>query len=62
MVLASKNADKNTFTLRNILKQKDRAEFIKAMLVEIQAHESRGHWTVHLRSSLPPKAKIILAI
>lgn len=62
MALASKNADNDTFTFRNMLKQKDRAEFIKAMLVEIQAHESRNHWTVHLRSSLPPKAKTILAI
>ena len=61
-VLASKNAANDTFTLSKMLKEDDRAEFIKAMQKEIDDHESRGHWSIVDRSQLPSKMKTILAI
>ena len=45
-----------------MLKQADKAEFIKAMEVEVGDHESRNHWTLMSRSAMPSEAKTILAI
>ena len=45
-----------------MLKQDDSAEFIKAMVKETRDHESRGHWEVVKRSSLPIGTKTIQAI
>ena len=56
------NADNDTFTLKHMLQQEDRAEFIKAMLVELNEHESREHWTLLPRSVMPQSAKTILSI
>ena len=60
--LASKNADNDTFTLKEMMRQDDKAEFIKAMMAKLLDHESRTHWTVMHRSDLPANAKTILAI
>jgi Reverse transcriptase (RNA-dependent DNA polymerase). len=39
------NQGKNdVFTFREAMQQEDRAEFIKAMVQEIQDHTERGHW------------------
>ena len=40
-----------------MMKQDDKADFIKAMMVELNDHEIRNHWTVFERSVLPLKAK-----
>ena len=54
--------DNGTYTLRDMLKQEDKAEFIKAMEVEVNDHESRNHWTLMPCSNMPSDAKTILAI
>ena len=40
----------------------DANEFVKAMEVEVQAHEQHNNWTVGLRSNLPSGAKMKRAI
>ncbi len=55
------NANEN-YTYHQALKQDDAIKFIKAMSVEVEAHESRNHWTMVPRSSLPEGAKTIRAI
>ena len=45
-----------------MLQQPDRAEFIKAMMVEIQHHENNGHWHLFERSKIPKGKKTILSI
>ena len=62
LALATKNADNDTFTLKEMMKQDDKTDFIKAMMTELMEHESRNHWTVIQRSNLPLEAKTILAI
>ena len=54
--------DNDTFTLKDMLKQDDRADFIKAMVLELDDHESRNHWTLMPRSQILSQAKIILSI
>jgi len=56
-------ADNNdTYTFRQMLKQPDVAEFVKAMMKEADDHESRNHWEVIPRWQKPPDVKTILAI
>ena len=62
MVLAAGKANNESYTFREMLKQDDAAEFIKAMLKETQDHESRGHWEVVKRSALPIGVKTIQSI
>ena len=45
-----------------MLKQKDVGSFFETMTKEVQAHESRDHWTPVLRSDLPSNTKTILLI
>jgi len=54
--------DNGTYTLKEMLQQSDKAEFIKAMQVEVSDHESRGHWSLMKRSEMPEGTKTILAI
>ena len=54
--------DNGTYTLKDMLQQPDKAEFIKAMQSEVSDHESRGHWSLMKRNDLPEGAKTILAI
>ena len=42
-------------------KEPDRDEFIKAMLKEIQGHESRGHWIFVQRSEIGKHKKPVKA-
>ena len=62
MALLAEKEDNESYTFRQMLKQPDAAEFIKAMIKETEDHESRGHWTVVPRSDKPFKEKTILAI
>ena len=46
MVLASRKSNNECYTFREVLKEDDAADFIKAMEVEVAAHEKRDHWEV----------------
>ena len=50
------------FTFREAMQQEDKMSFVVAMEKEIQDHESRGHWSIVRRDSLPKSAKPIKAI
>ena len=50
------------FTFQQAMKQDDRLDFVAAMEKEIDDHESRGHWHIVHRSTLPANAKPIKAI
>jgi len=50
------------FTFHKAMKEADKMDFVEAMEKEVLAHESRNHWTVVNRSSLPSGAKPIKAI
>ena len=45
-----------------MLKQDDRDDFINAMQVEVDAHQSREHWEIIERSKMPKDMKTIMAI
>ena len=59
---AALNDSNDTFTLKEILKQKDVANFVEAMLKEVNDHETRKHWICVSRSAIPQGTKTILAI
>ena len=50
------------FLYHKAMQQPDVDLFVEAMQKEIIAHESRGHWDIVGRSSLPPGTKTIQAI
>jgi hypothetical protein len=52
-------ASNETFSYNQALKQADFCEFIKAMMVEANDHESRSHWTLIKCCNLPPNTKDI---
>ena len=54
--------DNDTYTLREMLKQDDKADFVAAMTKEVKDHESRNHWTILPRSVIPSGTKTILAV
>ncbi len=45
-----------------MLKQVDKGQFVRAMLVKTAVHEARGHWTMMLRKDMPSHAKTIMSI
>ena len=45
-----------------MLKQDDRDEFVNAMQVEVDAHQTREHWEIIPRSQMPKEMKTIMAI
>jgi hypothetical protein len=61
-VLTTIAGDNDTYTLKDMLRQEDKGEFIKAMVKEVQDHESRNHWTVIPRSDMPSGNKSILSV
>ena len=62
MALATKQSSNDTFTIKKMLKQGDHLEFIQAMMEEVDAHESRNHWSLMRRSSLSLGTKTIMSI
>ena len=50
------------FTFQQAMKQEDKLDFVAAMEKEIEDHESRGHWHIVNRSTVPENAKPIKAI
>ena len=57
-----KNADNDTYTLRNILLEDDRVKFIEAMLGELDDHNSRYHWKFIDRDQMSKNTKTIMSI
>jgi hypothetical protein len=55
-------ASNETFNYKEALQQSDKIEFVKAMVHEVDDHESRKHWTLIRRSDLPDGTKTIMAI
>jgi hypothetical protein len=51
-----------TFAYNQALKQDDFHKFIKAMMVEVNDHESREHWTLTKRCDMPEDTKTIMSI
>ena len=62
MVLAAGQTHNEVYTFKDMLKEDDRADFIKAMAKEIEDHEKRGHWVAVLRLSMPSGTKTIQSI
>jgi len=54
--------DNGTYTLKDMLKQEDKNDFVAAMMKEVQDHESRNHWTMIPRANMPDGAKTIMAV
>ena len=52
--LMTSAGDNDTYTFKNMLQEHDKNNFITAMMQEIKDHEDRNHWTLMLRSELPP--------
>ena len=62
MALATEKEDNESYTFKQMLKQPDAADFIKAMMKKMADHEIRDYWTVMPRSQKPPGVKTVLAI
>ncbi len=54
--------NKKCYTFKEMLAQPDRNQFLEAMLKETAKHESRDHWNVIPKSSMPQGTKPIQAI
>ena len=61
-IFAANQQQNETYTFKDALLQDDAADFIKAMVKEIDDHEKNNHWTMVPRSSMPSGTKTILAI
>jgi hypothetical protein len=59
IAFAAKSSDPDTFHYGIAMKQPDRAEFIKAMKEEVNAHTENGHWELLPRSSVPDGVKVL---
>ena len=55
-------ASNEVFTYQQAMRQDDRDKFIQAMSKEVEDHESRDHWALVLRSTIPKGVKTIQAI
>ena len=62
MVFAAGKENNECYTFKDMLAQPDKCEFLEAMLKETAEHESRKHWSVVLRSTMPVGTKPIQAI
>ena len=61
-ILATYISNNEVYTYTQSMKQDDASEFVKAMEVEVQAHEQLSHCIMVLRSTLPAGAKTMGAI
>ena len=53
-------SDNESYTFKEILQQEDENKFIRAMLKEIQDHETWKHWHLLERCKIPEGHKTIL--
>jgi len=58
----SSEASNETFTYTQALQEPDYHDFIKAMVHEVEDHESRDHWTCMRRSDMPENTKKVMSI
>jgi hypothetical protein len=61
-VAQSSIASNKTFTYKEAMRESDYHEFVKAMVKEVDDHESRNHWTVMQRCNMPSDTKTIMSI
>ena len=57
--LMGKVGDPDTMYLHQALKEPDRAEFIKAMIEEVNDHVTRGHWEFVRKEDVPEGTKVL---
>ena len=57
MVLAAGQTHNEVYTFKDMLKEDDRADFVRAMAKEIEDHEKRGHCVAVPRLSMPSGTK-----
>ncbi len=55
-------ASNNTFIYKEAMHESDYHEFVKAMVKEVDDHESRNHWTDMQRCDMPSDTKTIMSI
>ena len=55
-------ASNETFNYKEALQQPDKIEFVKAMVHEVDDHETQKHWTLIRCCDLPDGTKMIMAI
>jgi len=60
--LNATSATNDVYTLKQMLQLDNIQEFITAMIKEVDDHESRDHWEVVQRTSMPKGAKTILSV
>ena len=60
--MAANAGDNDVYTLKQMLQQEDKNDFIQAMVSEIDDHCKRDHWTVVPRSEIPKGTKTILSV
>ena len=59
---AASMADEDTMYLHEALKAPDRAQFLKAMQEEVEAHSRREHWEVVPKSTMPKNQQILKSV
>ena len=60
--LALDMTNNKVFTYTKAMQQPDAQQFVEAMDNEIDDHQSRGHWDIVRRSTIPPGMKTIQSI
>jgi hypothetical protein len=51
-----------TFTYKEAMRESDYHQFVKAMVKEVEDHESRNHWTIMQCCNMPNDTKTIMSI
>jgi len=62
IAFAARASDPDTMHFHQAMKQPDRAQWIKSMQDEVQAHCDNGHWEVVHRSTVPENTKVLDAV
>ncbi len=61
-LVLSSEALNETFTYKQALQQPDYHDFIKAMVAEVDDHETHKHWTLMLHHDMPTDTKTVMSI
>ena len=61
-IFAANQQQNEAYTFKDALLQDDTADFIKALVKEIDDHKKKNHWTMVPRSSILSGTKTIIAI
>ena len=62
MVFSAMQEQNECYTFKEMLQQEDKADFIDAMVKEVWDHETRDHWTIVDRATMPKGTCTILSI